>query len=133
MTSIGSSPIGQKVKLVSILLRPGVNIEALSDAVDFVGAYVRQFDGESLLLSEVGMKYEGYIEKEQEMVEKIERLEAVRLSDDFDYRSLVALSMEAREKIECCKTAHHWAGESDQWSIPSDISILLVHEKLTNT
>ena len=127
LTSIGSSPIGQKVKLVSILLRPGVNIEALSDAVDFVGAYVRQFDGESLLLSEVGMKYEGYIEKEQEMVEKIERLEAVRLSDDFDYRSLVALSMEAREKLSVVRPRTIGQASRISGVSPSDISILLVH------
>jgi tRNA uridine 5-carboxymethylaminomethyl modification enzyme len=127
LSSIGSSPISQKVKLVSILLRPGVNIEALSAAVDFVGEYVNQFDGESLLLSEVGMKYEGYIEKEQEMVEKIERLEAVRLSDDFDYRSLVALSMEAREKLSIVRPRTIGQASRISGVSPSDISILLVH------
>jgi tRNA uridine 5-carboxymethylaminomethyl modification enzyme len=127
LNSIGSSPIIQKVKLSSILLRPGININALAEAVDWVNDFVSQYDSESLLLSEVGMKYEGYIEKEQEMAEKIERLESVRLSDDFDYRALVALSMEAREKLSSVRPRTIGQASRISGVSPSDISILLVH------
>ncbi len=73
------------------------------------------------------MKYEGYIEKEQEMAEKIERLESVRLSDDFDYRALVALSMEAREKLSTVRPRTIGQASRISGVSPSDISILLVH------
>ncbi len=127
LNSMGSSPIVQKVKLSSILLRPGINISALAEAVDWVNDFVSKYDRESLLLSEVGMKYEGYIEKEQEMAEKIERLESVRLSDDFDYRALVALSMEAREKLSTVRPRTIGQASRISGVSPSDISILLVH------
>lgn len=127
LNSMGSSPIVQKVKLSSILLRPGINISSLSEAVDWVKDFVSKYDRESLLLSEVGMKYEGYIEKEQEMAEKIERLESVRLSDDFDYRALVALSMEAREKLSTVRPRTIGQASRISGVSPSDISILLVH------
>ncbi len=127
LNSMGSSPIVQKVKLSSILLRPGINISALAEAVDWVNDFVSKYDRESLLLSEVGMKYEGYIEKEQEMAEKIERLESVRLSDDFDYRALVALSMEAREKLSTVRPRTIGQASRISGVSPSEISILLVH------
>lgn len=127
LNSMGSSPIVQKVKLSSILLRPGINISALAEAVDWVNDFVSKYDRESLLLSEVGMKYEGYIEKEQEMAEKIERLESVRLSDDFDYHALVALSMEAREKLSTVRPRTIGQASRISGVSPSDISILLVH------
>lgn len=127
LNSMGSSPIVQKVKLSSILLRPGINISALAEAVDWVNDFVSKYDRESLLLSEVGMKYEGYIEKEQEMAEKIERLESVRLSDDFDYRALVALSMEAREKLSTVRPRTIGQASRISGVSPSDISILMVH------
>ncbi|MBP6397715.1 MAG: tRNA uridine-5-carboxymethylaminomethyl(34) synthesis enzyme MnmG [Saprospiraceae bacterium] len=127
LTSIESSPLNQKVKLQTVLLRPGVDIDTLAKRVDFVGQFVCKYDKETLLLSEVGMKYEGYIEKEQEMVQKIERLEAVKLSEDFDYRALQAMSMEAREKLSSIKPKTIGQASRISGVSPSDISILLIH------
>ena len=73
------------------------------------------------------MKYEGYIEKEQEMVQKIERLESVKLSDDFNYRALQAMSMEAREKLSSVKPKTIGQASRISGVSPSDISILLIH------
>ena len=127
LESIGSSPLNQKVKLLGVLLRPGINIASLMDVLPFVKDYLSAYDEETLVLSEVALKYDGYIRKEQEMAEKIERLEAVRLKEDFDYRSLVALSLEAREKLS--KMKPRTIGQASRISgvSPSDISILLVH------
>lgn len=127
MISINSSPLQQKVKLQTVLLRPGVDIEALAKRIDFVSQFVNKYDKETLLLSEVGMKYEGYIEKEQEMVQKIERLESVKLSDDFNYRALQAMSMEAREKLSSVKPKTIGQASRISGVSPSDISILLIH------
>ena len=73
------------------------------------------------------MKYEGYIKKEQEMVEKMNRLESVKLKEDFDYQSINSLSFEAREKLMQLKP--HTIGQASRISgvSPSDISVLLVH------
>jgi tRNA uridine 5-carboxymethylaminomethyl modification enzyme len=127
LTSIDSSPLNQKVKLINVLMRPNVNINALSEAIPFVKEYISQFDEETIVLSEVALKYDGYIKKEQELVEKIERLESVKLRPDFDYKSLVSLSHEAKEKLS--KMQPMTIGQASRISgvSPSDISVLLVH------
>jgi len=73
------------------------------------------------------MKYEGYIRKEQEMVEKMNRLEAVRLQESTDYHSLVSLSAEAREKLTKIKPGTIGQASRISGVSPSDISVLLVH------
>jgi tRNA uridine 5-carboxymethylaminomethyl modification enzyme len=127
LSTIDSSPLTQKVKLLSVLLRPNVDIKAIADAVPFVKDFISKYDEETILLSEVGLKYEGYIKKEQELVEKMERLESVKIRPDFDYKSLVSLSAEAREKLS--KMQPGTIGQASRISgvSPSDISILLVH------
>jgi tRNA uridine 5-carboxymethylaminomethyl modification enzyme len=77
--------------------------------------------------AEIAIKYDGYIRKEQEMVDKMERLEAVRLYDDLNYANMTSLSIEAREKLN--KVRPRTIGQASRISgvSPSDISILLVH------
>lgn len=125
--SIESTPLTQKVKLIGILLRSFVTIDSLSNALPQLKTFLSNFDDETILLSEVAMKYEGYIKKEQELVEKMERLEAVKLKDNFDYKTLGSLSSEAREKLN--KMQPRTIGQASRISgiSPSDISILLVH------
>jgi tRNA uridine 5-carboxymethylaminomethyl modification enzyme len=127
LTSIGSSPLSQKVKLLSVLLRPNVNIKDIADVVPFVKEFISGFDTETIVLSEVSLKYEGYIRKEQEMVEKMERLDNLKLKEGFDYKTIGALSSEAREKLS--KMQPKTIGQASRISgiSPSDISILLVH------
>jgi tRNA uridine 5-carboxymethylaminomethyl modification enzyme len=127
LSSIGSSPLSQKVKLLSVLLRPNVNINDIADVVPFVKEFMSSFDTETIVLSEVSLKYEGYIRKEQEMVEKMERLDNLKLKEGFDYKTIGALSSEAREKLS--KMQPKTIGQASRISgiSPSDISILLVH------
>jgi tRNA uridine 5-carboxymethylaminomethyl modification enzyme len=127
LESMESSPINQKLKLINVLLRPNINIKGLMQAVPFVNSYLEKFDSETIILSEVALKYDGYIKKEQELVKKMERLESVRLKDGFDYKSLGSLSLEAREKLS--KLRPRTIGQASRISgiSPSDISVLLVH------
>jgi len=78
-------------------------------------------------LAEVGLKYEGYIRKEQEMVDKMNRLEEVIIKSTFDYDKLQSLSAEAREKLN--KIQPRTIGQASRISgvSPSDVSVLLVH------
>ena len=90
-------------------------------------AFLQSYEREFIDLAEINMKYEGYIQKEQEMVDKMNRLEEMRLSDSFDYRQLTALSKEAREKLS--RLRPRTIGQASRISgvSPADISVLLVH------
>ncbi len=127
LESMNSSPLNQKVKLINVLLRPNISIKSLMEVLPFAKAFLSDFDDETIILSEVALKYDGYIKKEQELVNKMERLEAVRLKDGFDYKNLGSLSLEAREKLT--KMQPRTIGQASRISgvSPSDISVLLVH------
>jgi tRNA uridine 5-carboxymethylaminomethyl modification enzyme len=88
---------------------------------------MKQFDQEVCELAEIDMKYAGYIRKEQEMVEKMNRLETVRLHDGFDYYELPSLSTEAREKLSQLRPRTIGQASRISGVSPSDISVLLVH------
>ncbi len=127
LESIDSSPLRQKVKTKSILSRPGVDISDIRMSLPYIDKFLSQYDDETITVAEVSMKYDGYIRKEKEMVEKMDRLEAVRLADHFDYKALKSLSFEAREKLH--KIKPRTIGQASRISgvSPADISVLLVH------
>jgi tRNA uridine 5-carboxymethylaminomethyl modification enzyme len=117
----------QRMKLYNILLRPQVDLVGLSAQVPELGAFVAGFDREILDLAETGIKYEGYIRKEEEMVMKVSRLEELALGEGIDYHSLTALSMEARDKLH--RARPRTIGQASRISgvNPADVSVLLVH------
>ena len=127
LESITSAPLKQKVKAKSVLTRPNIDIADIRSNLPYVDEFLGQFDNETITIAEVAMKYDGYIRKEQEMVEKMDRLESVRLADRLDYHTLKSLSIEAREKLQ--KIRPRTIGQASRISgvSPSDISVLLVH------
>lgn len=127
LESIESAPLKQKVKLHSVLVRPHIGINALREVLPEVDQALSKFDPEVVELAEINMKYAGYIEKEQEMVDKMNRLEAVKLHDGFDYHSLPSLSAEAREKLTKIKPGTIGQASRISGVSPSDVSVLLVH------
>lgn len=123
----GSSPINQKVKLHSILLRPQIKMEELRRCLPQVADLLQGYEKEFVDLAETNMKYEGYIRREQEMVEKMNRLEEVHLHEDFNYQQLASLSKEAREKLSRMKPRTIGQASRISGVSPADISVLLVH------
>jgi len=123
----GSAPLKQKVKLHSVLLRPQVDMAALRQVLPQLNAFADQYEQAFVDLAEINMKYEGYIRREREMVDKMIRLESVLLRDDLDYESLKSLSTEARDKLT--RLRPRTIGQASRISgvSPSDISVLLVH------
>jgi tRNA uridine 5-carboxymethylaminomethyl modification enzyme len=123
----GTAPINQKVKLLSVLLRPQVTLEGVRSTLPVVDDFLKDFPEDHVSLAEINLKYEGYIQRESERVEKMNRLESVRLKDDFNYHILGSLSKEAREKLTRMKP--HTLGQASRISgvSPADISVLLVH------
>lgn len=127
LEAIGSAAITQKVKMFGILARPNVTLLDFALESEKVKVFISNYDLETIEEAEILMKYEGYISKEHELVDKQLRLEDLILHDDFDYKRLTSLSMEAREKLS--KVRPRTLGQASRISgiTPSDISILMVY------
>lgn len=130
LENIGSSPIDQKVKLFGIMARPGINFPDLYKGIPDLKQYMDTTFNNNQEISEqaeILMKYEGYIEKEQEMANKLNRLEDTILHDDFNFGVLKSLSIEARQKLT--KIKPRTLGQASRISgvSPSDISVLMIH------
>ncbi|MBI2270074.1 MAG: tRNA uridine-5-carboxymethylaminomethyl(34) synthesis enzyme MnmG [Bacteroidetes bacterium] len=127
LEAVGSSPINQKVKMFNVLARPNVTIIDFTLYCIRIKEFLQQFRWESVVQAEILMKYEGYISKESEMVDKLQRLEELVLHEDFDYKQLTSLSSEAREKL--AKIRPRTIGQASRISgvSPADISILMVY------
>lgn len=127
LSSIGSAPLTQKVKLQGILLRPEISLMAMKNEVPYLQEQLASYTDESIEMAEIDIKYEGYLQREKDLVDKMNRLEEMRLIDNFNYKALHSLSIEAREKLT--KHKPRTIGQASRISgiTPSDISILLVH------
>lgn len=121
-----SPPIDQKMKANKLLLRPQIDFHALQKAPS-VWEYSKEAHFDELLEAEIQIKYETYIAKEKEAAEKLKRLEYIKLDAGFDYKSIPALSNEAKEKLSAIKP--QTLGQAGRISgvSPADISVLLVY------
>lgn len=127
LESKNSSPMRQKVKLQSIILRPNIGIPDLRQALPSLDEALSHFDNEFVNCAEIQMKYEGYIDKEKDMADKMERLEGIKLKESIDYFSMPSLSMEARQKLTSQKPRTIGQASRISGVRPADISVLLVH------
>jgi tRNA uridine 5-carboxymethylaminomethyl modification enzyme len=126
----GTQTLSQKSKISSLLLRPQLNIFNLAEGIPDLADFFETIPGltkEELEEAEIQVKYEGYILKEQEIVEKLLKYENISLHDNFDYHKLTSLSYEAREKLS--KIKPRTLGQASRISgvSPSDISVLIVY------
>lgn len=122
-----SSLLKQKQKLISILTRPNIEIKDMAAAMPEIQDFLDTQDAESINLAQIEMKYAGYIAKEQDMVNKMNRLENVRLKSDIDYHSLQSLSTEAREKLSVVQPLTIGQASRISGVSPADVSVLLVY------
>ncbi len=134
LSNVNSSPLKVKTSLYHILKRPQLNIFQLSDQFDDLRHVIdnqdlRHLEDETMEEVEILVKYEGYIEKEQDIVDKIQRLENLTLSKDFDYMNLKGLSYEARQKLQKIKPQNIGQASRISGISPADISVLLVYLK----
>lgn len=122
----GSALLNQKVRLSSLLLRPELSLRELAQLAPEVSAAVSSLPADVVQDVETAIKYQRYIEKEQEVANRILKFEDIPLPTDYDYFLLDALSYEAREKL----SKHHPAtiGQASRISgvSPADISVLLI-------
>src|SRR5690625_6584074 len=97
MDYIKRSPLPQKIKLESLILRPNVHFEALRSYLKPLDDFLSEYKKETIENAEIEMKYQGYIQKEEEQAEKLKRLEDVILRDKVDNTNIQSLSSEGRE------------------------------------
>lgn len=127
LEELGTSTLNQNVKIFSLLSRPQVGISDIRQMSPTFDTYVSGFDKETIEQAEIKVKYESYFEKEQEIVNKMQKMEDKDINPNFDYSQLVSLSKEAREKL--LKIKPRTLGQASRISgvSPSDISVLMVH------
>lgn len=127
LEEVESAPMLEKQRLSKLILRPQVNLDTLSAALPTVKEGLLRYDDESVLQAEIQVKYERYIEKEQELVDKMKTLENLQIPEDFAYEKMPALSAEALQKFK--KVRPETLGQASRISgvNPSDIQILMVY------
>ena len=127
LASLNAAPIAEKQKAQKILLRPDVSLQDFARAVEKVGAALVNYNAESIEQASIQIKYEVYIEKERELVQRMAQLEELEIPDSFDYLKLSSLGNEAREKL--IKIKPRTLGQASRISgiNPSDVQILMVY------
>jgi tRNA uridine 5-carboxymethylaminomethyl modification enzyme len=122
-----SAPILQKAKAAQILLRPGINLLGLMNALPSLSENLQGINNESLEQAEIQIKYEVYLQKEEELITKMSALENQIIPDSFNYESVSSLSNEAKQKFK--KIKPHTLGQASRISgvNPSDVQILMVY------
>jgi len=123
----GTSEIKQKVKLSTIISRPQVSLDSVIKDLPKQQKTLSTYPQDCIEQAEIKIKYSGYIDREREMANKINRLEDVKIKPDFNFHKLTSVSAEAREKLT--KIRPNTIGQASRISgvSPSDISVLLIH------
>ena len=129
LIQLDSAPILQQVKLSSVLTRPGVTMDMLTNASNLLSnTLINNEIGEDVVVqTEIQVKYEGYIEREEEIAEKMHRLERVQIPSDLNYSQLKSLSTEAVEKLTQIQPVTIGQASRISGVSPSDISVLLIY------
>lgn len=131
LQTLGTPPMKQTEKLYKVLLRPQINIEHLikshTEFKKFLSNIISDRRDEILESVQISVKYESYIERERLSADKLQRLEYVKIPDDFDFNKLLSISTEARQKL--IKIQPKNIGQASRISgvSPADISALLVY------
>jgi len=122
-----SAPLLQKQKLSQLLLRPNVELKEMIKASSKLSSLVSHFSEETIEQAEIQVKYDTYINKEKELVERMSQLEELVIPDSFNYEKIVSLSNEARQKFN--KIRPRTLGQASRISgvNPSDVQILMVY------
>ena len=128
LKSLGCDPISQGRKLHDLLMRNNVTFDLLSGVLPKLGDFLREqeMDAEVVEEAEIQIKYKGYIEREKFIADKLHRLENIRIPADFDFHSMNALTIEARQKLTRIRPATIGQASRIPGVSPADVNVLLV-------
>ncbi|MBN2758180.1 MAG: tRNA uridine-5-carboxymethylaminomethyl(34) synthesis enzyme MnmG [Bacteroidales bacterium] len=130
LVKINTSELKESVKLDQLILRPQIKIvDLIHNCPQFreVANMITCYKNEVLQYVETKIKYEGYIEREKIIADKIKRLERIKIKDDFQYSDLGSISIEARQKLSEIKPKTIGQASRIPGVSPSDVNILLVY------
>ena len=123
---IGNAPIAEKQKASKLLLRPDIQLATLEKQVPGMDDLLREFSEAEKEQAEIQIKYQVYIDKEKELVSRMKEMEELVIPEQFDYRKIQALGVEAREKLN--RIRPQTLGQASRISgiNPTDVQILMV-------
>jgi tRNA uridine 5-carboxymethylaminomethyl modification enzyme len=127
LEEVGTSPLNQNAKLFNLLSRPQIGFNELKRVDSSLSDKLSAYDKETIEQAEIKIKYESYFIKELEIVDRMKKMEDREINPEFDYRQLVSLSKEAREKLMRIKPRTLGQASRISGVSPSDVSVLMVH------
>jgi tRNA uridine 5-carboxymethylaminomethyl modification enzyme len=126
LDQMGSSRISEKQKAQKLLLRPGVELKELIRELPPLSTLLHPFSKEAIEQASIQVKYEVYIEKEKDLVQRMSQLEELEIPETFDYKKIASLGNEAREKLTRIKPRTLGQASRISGINPSDVQILMV-------
>jgi tRNA uridine 5-carboxymethylaminomethyl modification enzyme len=127
LLSINSSPVSEKQRTEKILLRPDVELPDLVSHLPKLSEAFNGFSREGIEQASIQIKYDVYIEKEKELVNRMSQLENLEIPESFDFKKIQALGNEAREKLTRIKPRTLGQASRISGINPSDVQILMVY------
>ena len=128
LKSINSDPLTQGRKLYDILMRNNVTFDSLQTVLPKLRKFItsNEISSEAIEEAEIQIKYKGYIEREKFIAEKLHRLENIRIPANFDFHSMNALTIEARQKLSRIRPETIGQASRVPGVSPADVNVLLV-------
>ena len=128
LKSINSDPLTQGRKLYDILMRNNVTFDSLQGVLPKLRKFIisNKIDPEIIEEAEIQIKYKGYIEREKFIAEKLHRLENIRIPANFDFYSMNALTIEARQKLSRIRPETIGQASRVPGVSPADVNVLLI-------
>lgn len=130
LSDLGTTPLSHGVKLYDLVLRPQLDFKKLAPHIKALREFIEGIElerrEEIIEAAEILIKYQGYIDRERQIADRLMRLESVRLGDKLDYSSVKALSTEARQKLEKIRPETIGQASRIPGISPSDVNILLL-------
>ena len=127
LASINSTSLTERQKAAKIILRPGADLISMKKAIPRLNSLLSNFSFDIVEQSEIQVKYERYIEKEQDLVERMSQMENLRIPDNFNYDKVAAISTEALQKFKSIKPKTLGQASRISGVNPSDVQILMVY------
>jgi tRNA uridine 5-carboxymethylaminomethyl modification enzyme len=129
LEALGTTPLREGCKVIDLIARPQVNLHNLSELIpelkELINSPINRKE-EIQEAAEVKMKYKGYIEREKMVADKMHRLEDIKIKGRFDYKGMLQLSTEARQKLEKIEPETLAQASRIPGVSPSDINVMLI-------
>ncbi|MEX2483668.1 MAG: tRNA uridine-5-carboxymethylaminomethyl(34) synthesis enzyme MnmG [Brumimicrobium sp.] len=127
LEQLDSSPIKQQVKLSGLITRPNITMVQLLQMSKELRVFAKNLRTDAIEQAEIQLKYEGYISREQDVADKLTRLDNVKVPNDMDFSKLESLSSEAVEKLNEIKPSTIGQASRISGVSPSDVNVLLIY------